>query len=185
MIVRYLYASSLLFLLSTAAYPDLLLPRNATWQYLKGTAEASAPVDAWRLTGFDDSSWNTGSTPIRYGDGVGGTILDDMRGNYTSVFMRRSFNVPDLAQVARLNLNVDWDDGYLLWINGVLVDSRNPPDSQAHDDTAGGSHESGSYQTFALPDPQDYLRVGVNTIAIQVFNVTITRNSKSLLMTIT
>ena len=126
MIVRYLYASSLLFLLSTAAYPDLLLPRNATWQYLKGTAEASAPVDAWRLTGFDDSSWNTGSTPIRYGDGVGGTILDDMRGNYTSVFMRRSFNVPDLAQVARLNLNVDWDDGYLLWINGVLVDSRNP-----------------------------------------------------------
>ncbi|MAT45868.1 MAG: hypothetical protein CMO35_00380 [Verrucomicrobiaceae bacterium] len=180
MIVRYLYASSLLFLLSTAAYPDLLLPRNATWQYLKGTAEASAPVDAWRLTGFDDSSWNTGSTPIRYGDGVGGTILDDMRGNYTSVFMRRSFNVPDLAQVARLNLNVDWDDGYLLWINGVLVDSRNPPDSQAHDDTAGGSHESGSYQTFALPDPQDYLRAGVNTIAIQVFNVTI--NSSDLLM---
>ena len=133
MIVRCLYASSLLFLLSTAAYPDLLLPRNASWQYLKGTAEASAPVDAWRLTGFDDSSWNTGSPPIRYGDGVGGTILDDMRGNYTSVFMRRSFNVPDLAQVARLNLNVDWDDGYLLWINGVLVDSRNPPDSQAHD----------------------------------------------------
>ena len=172
MILRFL--SLLLCFSGTSSHAALLLSRNSEWKYLKGTAEASDPVDAWTGMAFDDSAWSTGFTPIRYGDGSGGTELSDMRGNYTTVFMRRSFNVQEAALISQLDLNIDWDDGYAVWINGVLVHSRNPPADYTHDATASESRESGDFQTFEIPEPQGFLLEGENIIAIQVFNISLT-----------
>ena len=180
MTVRFLLIPALWLLHSAPTYSALLLSRNSEWKYLKGTAEASDPLEAWRAVNFDDSSWDIGSTPIRYGDGNGGTVLNDMRGNYTTVFMRRTFNVSNISEISTLNLNVDWDDGYSIWINGTLVHSQNPPATHTYDATASRSHESGSFLTYELTNPQSFLLEGRNTIAIQVFNIIL--NSSDLLM---
>ena len=37
-----------------------------SWQYFKGTTEASTPATAWRQLGFDDSSWLTGPSGLGY-----------------------------------------------------------------------------------------------------------------------
>jgi len=180
MMVRFLLIPALWLLHAAPTYSALLLSRNSEWKYLKGTAEASDPLEAWRTVNFDDSSWDVGSTPIRYGDGNGGTVLNDMRGNYTTVFMRRTFNVSNISEISTLNLNVDWDDGYSIWINGTLVHSQNPPATHTYDATASRSHESGSFLTYELTNPQSFLLEGRNTIAIQVFNVIL--SSSDLLM---
>ena len=143
------------------------------WKYFKGTEEASIPTGAWRTQGFDDSAWSTGDTPFRYGDGSGGTVLNDMRNNYSTVFMRRAFNVADVALISRLTMNVDYDDGFTVWINGNEVLEENAPGNPTFDSFAGTNHESGSFESFELSNPAGYLVDGENTIAIQVFNVSL------------
>jgi len=80
---------------AAAQQETTLLAAGSTWKYLKGTAEASNPVSDWRQPGFDDAAWSEGGAPIGF-DGGGlpmRTLLSDMKGNYTSVFMRTSFDV--------------------------------------------------------------------------------------------
>src|SRR6188768_2917428 len=99
-----------------------LFPTNSSWKYLKGLGEASLPdVTAWRLTGFDDTTWSTGSSPFYYGESLSGTVLSDMANNYTCVFFRQKFSVIDPFEFGALTLSVRCDDGYIAWLNGVEV----------------------------------------------------------------
>ncbi|MFO7621950.1 MAG: spore maturation protein, partial [Bacteroidales bacterium] len=70
-------------------------PHGASWRWRKGTNEVSHPTTAWRQPGFNDSAWLTGAMPFYYGLGgiMGGTVLSDMRYNYTTVYLRRTFMV--------------------------------------------------------------------------------------------
>ena len=75
----------------------LVAPSSSGWRYFKGLSEASTPdIGAWRQLGFNDGSWGTGSTPFYYGEQVnGGTLLSDMRGGYSIVFLRNTFYISD------------------------------------------------------------------------------------------
>ncbi|MBN1674697.1 MAG: lamin tail domain-containing protein [Kiritimatiellae bacterium] len=151
---------------------ELLVARGSSWRYAKGTAEASDPRGEWRSPDFDDAGWATGKAPFGYGDAPFGTTLTDMQGSYSSFFIRRSFTVSELLPDTRLRAAVDYDDGYIVWINGERVSDKDEPDgAPLYDSLASGDHESGVYETNDLPDPEDYLELGVNVMAVQVFNV--------------
>ena len=111
--------------------PDRIvkIAKGSSWKYRDGSTEASDPVTGWRALGFADGSWSNGLTPIGYGtpnmDPIQ-TVLD-MRYNYTSVFLRRQFTLDKPRLVSELNLNVNFDDGFLLWINGQEIYRRNLP----------------------------------------------------------
>ncbi|MBM3848380.1 MAG: hypothetical protein FJ405_19105, partial [Verrucomicrobia bacterium] len=77
---------------------------NATWRVFKGTQEASTPTTAWRAINFDDRSWPELRSSFFYGEALDGTVLADMQGNYTSLFLRRSFVLTDASQVTELTL---------------------------------------------------------------------------------
>ena len=89
-----------------------LFSRGATWNYYKGNDHPSGGDLEWTESDFDDSDWPSGASPIRYGDGNGGTVLGDMRNNYSTMFFRRIFTVANPAQISALDLHVDYDDGY-------------------------------------------------------------------------
>lgn len=97
-----------------------LIEVGDVWRYFKGTTEASSPIEAWRQVGFDDSAWQEGATGIGYGDGDDATVLTDMQDNYMSVFCRKTFTC-DPAAVDRLYLEIDHDDGFVAYLNGVEV----------------------------------------------------------------
>lgn len=158
-------------LCSTGTGGEVLVPRGAEWSYHKGSTEASVPADAWRSPAFDAGSWATGASPLRYGDGEGGTVLSDMRQGYSSLFLRREFVVPDASVLETLRINVDYDDGFVVWINGVEVERVNVGPSPTHDSLATAGHECGVREQFVLPDPADYTVTGTNTIAVQGFNI--------------
>ena len=44
-----------------------------------------------------------------------------MNGNYTSVFLRKTFTVTDPSQFASWRLEAFYDDGFNCWINGRRV----------------------------------------------------------------
>jgi len=149
-----------------------LIPDHAAWKYLKGLSEASVPTTAWRALNFDDSGWQTGAAPIGYDPSlVMGTYLNDMRSNYTTVFFRAKFVVTNRAEIVGLNLEALYDDGFKVWINGRNVLNANIASGEVpFTGTAGPAREDGTYNTFALNSPQNYLVAGTNIIAIQAAN---------------
>jgi len=156
---------------------------GATWRYFKGYSEASSPTSAWRQIGFDDSLWSTGQLPIGYGENFIVTNLYDMQGGYSSVFLRKRFNVTNAAIINNLKLFVIYDDGFNAWINGKSV---LPPINVAYENmpfngTASGALEDHDWNEFNLFPPSQYLKDGNNVLAIQLFNSSLSSSTDCFL----
>src|ERR1041384_7232259 len=89
---------------SSISRAETIIPLGSTWKYFKGTAEASNPTTAWRDTNFDDSAWASGPGAFYYGETLTGTLLNDMRNVYTTVFLRQNFTIANPADYDRLVL---------------------------------------------------------------------------------
>ena len=72
----------------------------------------------WRLPEFDDSDWSDGISGVGYGDTDDNTVV---RGGIISVYTRYYFQVKDATRVKELNFYVDYDDGYVAWLNDVEI----------------------------------------------------------------
>ncbi len=149
-----------------------LLERRGSWRYAKGVGEPSSPSPAWRDPAFRDEAWDAGELPIGYDPALDlGTVLSDMRYNYSSVFLRRAFTVEDPGSVSALDLEALYDDGFKVWINGrSVLDVNISAGEVAFDGTAGPARESNDYETFAMPNAAAFLQSGANVIAIQLHN---------------
>ncbi len=163
---------------------EVLLPAGSPWKYFKGWSEASDPTTAWRTAGFDDSAWPEGLTPVGYGEPniTILTPLDDMLGNYTTVFFRSTFVVTNVAELADLTLEVMYDDGFKIWLNGeahpnALLSINMTAGEVPFNATAGTAREDYTYNVFALPSPAQCLVEGTNVIAIQAANSSLTTSS--------
>ncbi|MBN1673825.1 MAG: fibronectin type III domain-containing protein [Kiritimatiellae bacterium] len=167
--------------LRTVEPPAPTLPQGAVWRYRKGSAEASGPPAAWRQPGFDASRWAQGAAPIGYGaPAVGGTVLSDMRGNYTSIFLRRTFHVADPPLVAAIAVQIRYDDGFILWLNGREVARANmpgEPGSLVPCSATAGEADSGTRGISLCGTQLPELAVGLNVIAAQVFNCSLRDSS--------
>ncbi|MBN1674976.1 MAG: CotH kinase family protein, partial [Kiritimatiellae bacterium] len=150
---------------------EMLVSRGTTWRYVKGTAEASDPASDWRALDYTDTTWAKGVAPFGYGLSGLGTTFSDMKDGYSTFFIRKTFTVSSMDDETRLRALVDYDDGWILWINGERVFEKNEPDGEPlHDSLASESHESGTFESFEAADPDNYLEVGENVVAVQAFN---------------
>ncbi|HVK58237.1 MAG TPA: CotH kinase family protein, partial [Candidatus Kapabacteria bacterium] len=150
-----------------------LIPDGAQWRYLKGVTEASSPVFNWRGVAFNDSAWLTGATPLYYGEPLNGTELTDMNGGYTSIFMRKLFNVTSPHAEGNLELVTRSDDGFIAWINGTEVMRYNMPDGEipAAGTSLGALQEPiPTVSTLLSNAGSELLIPGQNILAIQAFN---------------
>ncbi len=154
---------------------------GSTWRYFRGQSEASSPVPAWRALNFDDASWAAGAAPFGYGEAGIATDLSDlsppMQSNYTTLFLRQTFEVSNITAVSELLARANYDDGFVMWINEIEVLRVNANGTEGdpvlYDDRAAGTHESGSIEEFQLPNPLDYLVNGTNIVCVEVLNATI------------
>lgn len=169
----------LLVLILRSQAQEWIIPPGSDWRFLKGASEASDPIPLWREPAFNDSSWTRAAAPFHYGDGLpGGTPLNDMRRNYSCIFLRREFIVTNVVEVHSVLLSVDYDDGFVAWINGVEVASSGAPAQPLYNSVASRSHEGGSAVIFtASRPPASFLAAGVNVLAIQAFNVHLSNSS--------
>ncbi len=179
-----------LFSTVTPTRDTALLPAGAVIRYLKGTEEP--PAD-WRTTGFNAAAWAVGVTGIGYGDGDDATVLVDMEQNlpsdpgpdypgYMSVYLRTSFNVPDASAPGTLNLVVDYDDGFVAYLNGTEVARRGLTGAAIPAfNAAGASHEAGTPETIDISSKKNLLVNGTNVLAVQIHNSAITSGDLSML----
>ena len=168
------------------------VPAGSNWSYRKGTSEASNPTDDWRQQGFvEDASWLPGTAVIGFGDGDDTTELLDMQGSYSSVFLRKEFTVTGEIP-NQLLVRIYYDDGAIVWINGVEVArpdvalgdityegirASDPPGGTPG--SAIGSHER-AWVDVPVPGAAGILVAGTNTIAIHGFNTSLSSSDFSI-----
>lgn len=153
------------------------------WHYAKGTAEPSQPRDAWRKLGFtQDKSWLPAKLPIGYGDDDDATVLTDMAGKYSTLFLRHTFQyagvtdakgaVKKPAQLpAGLQLRVRVDDGCIIWLNGVELARLHVPAGDLALHALAENHEAEMVpEEVYVPNAPGSLKLGDNVLAVQVFN---------------
>jgi hypothetical protein len=184
MIVKRIYVLLLLIACAGKAFSqadpvdhwESLVYASDTWHYYIGLT--SGPPAGWQEPGFDASSWPQGLGGFGYGDGDDNTAFT-VPPNPMSVFIVTSFTVTDTSQIAMAVLNMDFDDGFVAWLNGVEIARANlgvPGDFPAWD-AAAADHEALLYQGYALPSYtltrqklNSCLVNGTNTLAVQVNN---------------
>ncbi len=156
----------------------VLVPEGATWKYFKGTAEPSAATDAWRQAGFDDSAWLTGAVPIGFGETFLNTTLSDMRTRYSTFYMRKTFDSPSPSSFDQLRLQVRYDDGILVWLNGKLIFQDNVGStSPAYNGVATAAIELSDVTDYDIGNAKDFLVAGTNILAVQILNASLSGSS--------
>ena len=146
--------------LPVAGEEVIFLEEGSDWSYLPGLAEASSPDGIeWRRPEFDVSAWATGAAPFGFGRhppyGTDLSTLDPpMRRTYSSLFLRRQFEIRDIADVSEFHALVEFDDGFIMWINGKEVAAVGAPGADGEfipfDETATRSHSPGDFEDFLL-----------------------------------
>jgi hypothetical protein len=147
------------------------------WHYTKPFTE---PDSNWRiLPGFNDAFWSQGIGGFGYGDNDDNTILTPP---VTSVYMRRVFTITDTADIASAVFNMDYDDAFVAYINGVEIARSNigvngtpvPFSTLALSEHEAKMYTGGAADQFFLDEAflKSFLRNGNNVLAIQVHNVT-------------
>lgn len=76
------------------------------------------------IHGNGSGAWQWGAHGVGFGDGDDVTLLNPT-GGIPSVYTRSEFQVDDPASIKAMTLEVDYDDGYVAWLNGVEI-SRSP-----------------------------------------------------------
>jgi len=165
-----LYLSILLLFVGFGAGAQINFDSSASFVYLKGKDGASLPAN-WMTGNYNPVGWLSGKMPFKYGSGTEGTLLNDMRNSYSTVYMRSTFNVSKLESLGDVYFSVNYADGFIIWINGEIAIQQNQPDSATYNSLSSGLHGSGTFVAFPpLPARDLDLKEGENVIAIQGFN---------------
>jgi len=161
---------------------EMIVGAADTWDYFIGKTE---PQSDWYTLDFADTSWLKGQGGIGYGDGDDRTEIEST----ISLFMRIKFSVLDTDVISNAVLNIDYDDAFVAYLNGVEIARSNIGtigDHPAYDQGATGLREATMYngglpEYYHLSTQQasELLLPGSNVLAIQVHNESITSSDIS------
>lgn len=145
------------------------------WRYFVGTSE---PDSNWRYPGYNDASWLQGIGGIGYGDGDDSTVIPVT----TSLYMRYSFVLPDTSKIALGIVLADFDDGIVLYLNGVEIGRSNvgiqgvptPYNTLAYEEREAQMYLTGDFSAYFWLDHakmRTAMKQGTNVLAVQTHNV--------------
>jgi len=155
-----------------------LFDAEETWAYYKGLNAPSDSETQWRTLAYDDASWDQGQGPIGYGESFVQTVLQDMRDNYSTVYLRKTFDVDTDLPEGHLTLDARFDDAIAVWLNGTLVVINNVSEGNlAFDATANGNNEVTNLMPIDLTLHKNLLVQGTNVLAVQLINLSLTQSS--------
>jgi len=158
-----------------------LVQHSNDWRYRFGT---NAPQTDWQSAGDAslDATWLTGAGGFGYEDGDDVTVLNVMSNRFSTLYIRREFvisNSPNTNE--QLRLIMDWDDGFVAWLDGVeIARSSNAPGAPGtepaynaislqpnHEASAGGGAAPATYN---LGRAVDRLPPGPHVLAVLGLN---------------
>jgi len=171
-----------LFSLTYLSYGDIIINEIAAAtsdRILKFSDDGTPSVGSgfsWTELQFDDSSWKSG--PGGFGFSVGGLGTDlqsELDGISETLYIRQKFVVSaaDAVKTDDLRLQVDYDDGFIAFVNGKEIGRKNMGPKNGcgfHDQNAYNGRGTGLPEDVYYSSANNILVEGTNIIAIQVHN---------------
>ena len=163
------------------SYATTLINQGDNFKYLIPSSE---PNTNWMNLDFDDSNWSQGGSGFGYADQDDETIIPY---GTVSIYLRKPFNISDLDNLNTLILDIDYDDAFVAYLNGVEVARANingsPP---SYNSGTIQQHEAlmysgGSPERFIITDPNTVLIEGENILTIQAHNISSTSSDFTLI----
>jgi hypothetical protein len=152
---------------------EMVVAAADTWYYFPGTAE---PPVAWADKNFNIISWASGPGGIGFGDSDDGTTISPV----PSVFLRTNFTITDISNISWAILHVDYDDGYVAYLNGHeiaranigIVGVRPLFNSYSIVEHEAKLYQGGIPEIFIIQKDtiKKYMLAGTNVLAMQVHN---------------
>jgi len=136
----------------------------------------------WRLLGdtYNDSSWTSGHGGVGYEYNTGYEQYIDinvgsaMYNINATCYIRIPFTV-NISNLTSLTLRMMYDDGFVAYLNGTPVASRNAPASPTWNSTATSNPpDTTGFENIDITAYMSYLKSGSNFLAIQGLNTSTT-----------
>jgi photosystem II stability/assembly factor-like uncharacterized protein len=169
-----------------ATAETILVEAGSSMSYLANTSDPGVDT-TWFLPGFvEGTAWSTGIYGVGHegqppGEPLAHDLLEtEIPGPVDSIYTRTTFTLADADDVFSVFFGVDYDDGAVVWVNGVEV--YRTPEMRAWTlawDTVSSPHESSNgtepeytplrdISEAAIPALQD----GDNLLAVGIWNNT-------------
>ncbi len=142
---RFVFVMALIFTpilsFSQVDHWETVVSETDTWRYLIPTNAVSS---FWNTISFNDASWLTGQGGFGYGDSDDNTTF----GATISCFQRKTFTITDPAAIDQAIFNIDYDDAFVAYLNGVEItrDNISSAGQPSWNQTSDGLHEAQMYQ---------------------------------------
>ena len=158
-----------------------LINRGDNFKYLVPNSEVS---NNWNTLTFNDSNWQNGNSGFGYGDGDDETIIPN---GSLSIYLRKTFLIPNKDEIESIILDVDYDDAFVAYINGIEIGrkniSGNPP---SYNSVPFTDHESAIYQNgnpdrITITNLSNILNDGDNIFSIQAHNISNTSSDFTII----
>jgi PKD repeat protein len=173
-----LFCALVLHLSGTVAFAQTtVVTFGSTHRYIANSSDPGVGP-SWVDPGFDDSSWTVGTYGVGYdvNNAAWNLLQTNTPTGASSIYTRTTFDVADIAQITSLVLGMDYDDGYVAWLNGVEIARSTGLPALPAWNSASASHESSNWTTpvYELFDVSlngvPLLQNGTNVLAIGVWN---------------
>lgn len=151
-----------------------LLAFDSVWKFLD---DGSDQGTAWYGTEFDDSSWASGPAPLGYADSNGrfpattNSFGPDANAKYPTTYFRQVVEIGDTASFSAVRLNIERDDGAIIYLNGAELTRFNMPTGEVNYATyaAANANDDGG-TVFSFEVDRSLLRPGANLFAVEIHN---------------
>ncbi|MCF8259815.1 MAG: CotH kinase family protein [Melioribacteraceae bacterium] len=147
---------------------NTLIPVNAAWSYHDLGQNLGT---AWKENSYDDSSWKTGNAELGYGDGDENTVVSfgpNSQDKYVTTYFRKTFQIDNPQVVTQLSMELLYDDGAIVYLNGNEIVKTNMPDGEISYNTyaSGWDISEDSFSSFIIAP--EFLQTGENVIAVEI-----------------
>jgi hypothetical protein len=156
-----------------------LIAENAAKRVLVPTAQVS---EAWKGgEAFDDSAWISGAGGVGFERStgfeafIGINVQNQMYARNATCYVRIPFNttVADLSGVTGLTLKIRYDDGFVVYLNGVEIARKNFAGNPTWNSVANAQNPDDAavaFESFDVTAHANKLRLGPNILAVQALN---------------
>jgi hypothetical protein len=150
----------------------IAIATNSSWKYSAAGANLG---HAWRSVAYADSGWLNGKGVLGFGTSFIDSILNVSPSTPPPIttHFRKEFVINDApGSLSQVELLVNYDDGFVAYINGLEIARRSMPAGAVYFDTLASEHAGGSYEIIDLMQQLDALQQGGNVMAVEVHQAT-------------
>ena len=133
------------------------------------------PSANWVSSDDRDNLWKTGISPLGYGDDIVKTVIsfgEDLNNKQITKFFKKSFRIENPFNFLMYKLNVQRDDGIVIYLNGYEIWRNNMPQGEillVYTKAANLVFNTENELTYVtkILSPEDFV-YGINTLSASV-----------------